>query len=106
MKSTASLLSVMLFGILRRKPMRKKIIIPILAIVIRASVHVAEAQQAGKVYRIGVLISAAFGVATEPFLDGFRQGLRELGYVEGKTSSLKSAGARRNAIDCPISPLS
>ena len=44
----------------------------------------AEAQQAGKVHRIGVLISASPGVATEPFLDGFRQGLRELGYVEGK----------------------
>ncbi len=32
----------------------------------------AEAQKAGKVHRIGVLISASPGVATEPFLDGFR----------------------------------
>ncbi len=65
----------------------------------------AEAQQAGKVHRIGFLISAS-GDATEAYIDAFQQGLRELGYVEGKTSSLKSAGARRNAIDCPISPLS
>ncbi len=49
----------------------------------------AEAQQAGKVYRIGVLMSAASSVATEPFLDGFRQGLRELGYVEGKNIVLE-----------------
>ncbi len=41
-----------------------------------------EAQQEGKVHRIGVLITVSPGVATEPFLDGFRQGLRELGYVE------------------------
>ena len=43
----------------------------------------AEAQQTGKVYRIGMLerTSAAINVAN---LDGFRQGLRELEYVEGK----------------------
>ena len=64
-----------------------------------------EAQQAGKVHRIGFLISAS-GDATEAYIDAFQQGLRELGYVEGTTSSLKSAGARQNAIDCPISPLS
>jgi putative ABC transport system substrate-binding protein len=44
----------------------------------------ARAQQPAKVFRI-------FWVSTEsepdPFLDGFRQGLRERGYVE-KTSSL------------------
>ena len=43
----------------------------------------AEAQTAGKVYRIGMLerTPAATNVAN---LDGFRQGLRELGYIEGK----------------------
>ena len=40
----------------------------------------AEAQQAEKVYRIGVLSSAS-GATWE----GFRQGLRELGYTEGRT---------------------
>ena len=44
----------------------------------------AEAQQTGKVYRIGVLerIPAALNAAN---LDAFRQGLLELGYVEGKS---------------------
>jgi putative tryptophan/tyrosine transport system substrate-binding protein len=43
----------------------------------------AQAQQTGKVYRIGMLerTSAAIGAAN---LGGFQQGLRELGYVEGK----------------------
>ena len=43
----------------------------------------AQAQQTGKVYRIGMLerTSEAIGAAN---LGGFRQGLRELGYVEGK----------------------
>jgi putative ABC transport system substrate-binding protein len=43
----------------------------------------AEAQQAGKVYRIGVLetMSARLNTAN---LNAFRQGLRELGYVEGR----------------------
>jgi len=43
----------------------------------------AEAQQAGKVYRIGALrIDSVSGESAN--LEAFRQGLRELGYVEGK----------------------
>ena len=44
---------------------------------------VAEAQQAGKIYRIGILetIPAARNTAN---LDALRQGLREMGYVEGR----------------------
>jgi ABC-type uncharacterized transport system substrate-binding protein len=41
----------------------------------------AEAQQAAKVYRIGVLF-ASTPAATSHLLDGLRQGLREHGYVE------------------------
>jgi putative tryptophan/tyrosine transport system substrate-binding protein len=43
----------------------------------------AEAQQPGKVWRIGVLetLSATLNTAN---LDAFRQGMRELGYVEGR----------------------
>jgi len=48
-----------------------------------AAAFVGEAQQTGKVYRIGVLdtLSAALNSAN---LNPFRQGLRELGYVEGQ----------------------
>jgi putative ABC transport system substrate-binding protein len=54
-----------------------------LALGILAAPLAAGAQPAGKVYRIGVLetTSAALNV---PNLDAFRQGLRELGYIEGQ----------------------
>jgi putative tryptophan/tyrosine transport system substrate-binding protein len=42
----------------------------------------AQAQQAKKVWRIGVL-SGGYGAQTD-YLDALRQGLRELGYVEGQ----------------------
>ncbi|HEY7559960.1 MAG TPA: hypothetical protein VIH18_34710 [Candidatus Binatia bacterium] len=52
----------------------------------------AEAQQAGRVYRIGILQSAS---SEATFIEGFRRGLRELGYIEGKNLALlKFAGAR------------
>lgn len=41
-----------------------------------------EAQQSGKVPRIGALVVASPGFAP---IEGFRQGLRELGYVEGRS---------------------
>ncbi len=72
--------------------MRYKIFIHVLAIVILASAHVAEAQPPGKVHRIGLLISASIVIA--PFTDAFRQGLRELGYVEGKNYVLEIRGGK------------
>ena len=52
----------------------------------------AEAQPAGKVYRIGVLepTSMALNAAN---LDAFRQGLRELGYVEGRNMRIEYRSA-------------
>ena len=50
----------------------------------------AEAQPAGKVWRIGVLSLARI----PPVEDAFRQGLRERGYVEAGTS-LWSGDSRR-----------
>jgi putative ABC transport system substrate-binding protein len=43
----------------------------------------AQAQQPGKIPRIGVLITASASIAS-PRLQAFQQGLRDLGYVEGQ----------------------
>jgi ABC-type uncharacterized transport system substrate-binding protein len=43
----------------------------------------ADAQQAGKMYRLGVLETTSPALNAANF-DAFRQGLQELGYVEGK----------------------
>jgi ABC-type uncharacterized transport system substrate-binding protein len=48
-----------------------------------AALYTAEAQQAGKVYRIGVLTSGSAD-SSAPMVEAFREGLRELGYAEGR----------------------
>jgi len=48
-----------------------------------ASVHLAEAQQSKKIPRIGYLSSTSASV-TSSRINAFHEGLRELGYVEGK----------------------
>ncbi len=61
----------------------KKAAVPsiLVAVVLLALGVIAEAQQAGKTHRIGVLF---FGSRNQPHLESFLRGLRELGYVEGK----------------------
>ena len=62
-----------------------------LALALLAAPLPADAQQAGTVPRIGYLSP---GMATDPmrarFLEAFRQGLRELGYVEGQNIAIES----------------
>ncbi len=65
--------------------MSKKIAVFVLVTLMSASVHVAEAQQAGKVYRVGFLRFGRGGTCTSSrSCSELRQGLRELGYVEGQ----------------------
>jgi putative ABC transport system substrate-binding protein len=52
----------------------------------------AEAQQASKVYRIGYLSSRGCPIRPE-MMGPFRQGLRELGYVEGQNIIIECRGA-------------
>ncbi len=63
--------------------MNKKIVVSLLASFILALVHLAEAQQPAKVPRIGYLAGTGPD-AQSARMEAFRQGLRELGYVEGK----------------------
>ncbi|MFQ5974685.1 MAG: ABC transporter substrate-binding protein, partial [Alphaproteobacteria bacterium] len=59
-----------------------------LALGLLAAPLVAEAQQAGKVYRIGWLGPTFPGAAT-PLVEVFRQGLHDLGYVEGQNLAIE-----------------
>jgi putative tryptophan/tyrosine transport system substrate-binding protein len=63
--------------------MRAKILVYALPALILATLHLAEAQQLSKASRIGFLggASPSFYAAR---IEAFRQGLRELGYAEGK----------------------
>ena len=63
--------------------MKAKILVYALPALILATIHLAEAQQPTKVPRIG-LLSAASPSAISARTEAFRQGLREVGYVEGK----------------------
>jgi ABC-type uncharacterized transport system substrate-binding protein len=66
------------------RAMRKAGLLSILVVVVLLAVAViAEAQQPKKVPRIGYL-SATSPSVNPTRIEGFRQGLRELGYVEGK----------------------
>jgi putative tryptophan/tyrosine transport system substrate-binding protein len=56
--------------------------IVVLLIGLALPASLAQAQQPGKVHRIGI-VSGGFSVAS-PEIEAFRQGLRDLGYVEGK----------------------
>jgi putative ABC transport system substrate-binding protein len=64
----------------------------LLATVLLTAPLPAEAQQQGKVYRIGFLVATHAG-AVSSRLDAFRQGLRDLGYVDGKTFVIESRSA-------------
>src|SRR4030095_3473916 len=63
--------------------MKKAAVLSILLVAVQLTVAaIAEAQQPGNVPRIGFLSQAP---PVAPNLEAFRQGLREHGYVEGKT---------------------
>jgi len=63
-------------------------LVSILAVVVLAFVHPVEAQQPKKVPQIGFLTTGA-GATANPFFGAFRQGLRELGYIEGKNINIE-----------------
>jgi putative tryptophan/tyrosine transport system substrate-binding protein len=67
----------------REKALKKKIRVLTFCAMLSAFCSSAEAQQPRKVSRIGFLIGAS-APSISALVKAFRQGLRELGYVEGK----------------------
>ena len=63
--------------------MIRSIVVCLALTVLLLTVFLADAQQAGKIFRIGFLdASTASGSAV--LVDAFRQELRKLGWIEGK----------------------
>src|SRR5205823_11070791 len=60
----------------------------------------AEAQQSAKVPRIGFLSTASLS-SLSPRLEAFRQGLRELGYIEGRNIAIEYRSAEGNVDRLP-----
>jgi putative ABC transport system substrate-binding protein len=64
--------------------MKAKILVYLLPALILATIHLVEAQQPTKVPRIGFLSAVSSASIPRNRIEAFKQGLRELGYVEGK----------------------
>jgi len=74
--------------------MNKKIAIALIAIVLFGYTQLAEAQQPGKVPRIGYLASRRDRAS--PSAEALRQGLRVLSYVEGQNIAIEYRSAEGN----------
>jgi putative tryptophan/tyrosine transport system substrate-binding protein len=61
----------------------KPIVVLLVGLALAFSVHLAHAQQPGKLPRIGYLVPGSAS-SSRSSVDAFRQGLHDLGYVEGK----------------------
>jgi putative ABC transport system substrate-binding protein len=68
--------------------MARKAMVVLLVGLALASVHLAEAQQSKKVPRIGFLTATSTS-SQVPRLEAFRQGLKDLGYFEGKNITIE-----------------
>src|SRR5262245_956413 len=80
--------------------MKKKITVVILSALLFALCLSAEAQQPTKVPRIGFLIPVSPSTLSAR-VEAFRQGLRELGYVEGKNIVIEWRSAEGKADRLP-----
>ena len=65
----------------------------LVAVMLLAVALIAEAQQPAKIPRIGFLIGSSLS-SKEARIEAFRQGLRELGYVEGKNITIGTTLSR------------
>jgi putative ABC transport system substrate-binding protein len=74
--------------------MDRRALLALLAAAAVALPRTAEAQQAGKLKRIGFL---RVGAPPKAFIEGFRQGLRELGLIEGQSITIEFGLAESTA---------
>ena len=74
------------------QPRQGRFAVGLLSISLLVAPPTVDAQQPEKIYRIGVL-GATSASAYAVYLEAFRQGLRDLGYVEGRNVVLESRWA-------------
>jgi hypothetical protein len=74
--------------------MKKNIVVSLVFGLILASYYPVEAQQPAKVRKIGFLLSST-GASGPSVFEAFRQGLRELGYIEGQNIVIEYRAAER-----------
>jgi hypothetical protein len=83
--------------------MRRRILLFCLLITVLLTIGSTEAQQVAKIPRIGILTPAS--EPSTPVFEAFREGLRGLGYVEGKQSPSSSAWQKASWTNYLNSPL-
>jgi putative tryptophan/tyrosine transport system substrate-binding protein len=66
------------------------------------SLSFAEAQQPNKMARIGYVSGTGNALDQGPYVDALRQGLRDLGYIEGKSFVIEYRGAEGKLDRMPI----
>jgi ABC-type uncharacterized transport system substrate-binding protein len=80
--------------------MRKAGVVSVLLVMLLAVVVIAEAQQPTKVPRIGYLVTSSLS-PNSARIEAFRQGLRALGYIEGKNIVIEWRSAEGKADRLP-----
>ena len=81
--------------------MSKKVMCVALGAMLFALSFPAEAQQPAKIPRIGYLSGSGDLKTPGPLVEGFRQGLRDLGYIEGKNIVIEYRYVEREVGSCP-----
>ena len=77
--------------------MNRKVIVCLLTAALLSTAPSVEAQQSKKLHRIGYLLGASSSFYTAR-IDALQQGLRELGYIEGRILRL-STDMRRGRLN-------
>jgi putative ABC transport system substrate-binding protein len=70
--------------------MKEKVAFSVIITLVFVFFHPADAQQPAKMPRVGLIYSSGTAENPSPLFDAFRQGLRDLGYVEGKNILLEN----------------